>query len=246
MPIPNRHASMLDSLQALRHFSVPIRSVLDVGVNQGSPSLTAAFPDLEHWLFEPVSGFQEAIARHYAAIRHQLFPVALSNVDGEAYQVSLAMDGGGAATHSQLVTHLGEWEHDPRVRHVESIQRRKLDTVLADHALESPHLLKVDVDGVELDVLRGGTETLRRCSVVVVEAPHSQILERLRFVTEAGFDLFDIVDSCYYGGVLWQVDLIFVARSIMQENPEMRPMSKPPFDPAQWWSVPDHAIFEGR
>jgi FkbM family methyltransferase len=229
---------MSDSLQTLRDLAVPIGSVLDVGVHHGSPPFKNVFPDVEHWLFEPVAAFHDAITRYYADVPYRLFHVALSGEEGQANQVLLSVDRGGVVTHSQLSNDLARWEGNPHVVQIEPVQQTRLDTILKESAPAAPYLLKIDVDGVELDVLRGATDTLSRCSVVIVEASASGLLERLQFIANAGFGLFDVVDSCYYGGVLWQVDLVLVAREILAGTPRMRPMEgSSTFESTKWWSV---------
>jgi hypothetical protein len=81
-------------------------------------------------------------------------------------------------------------------------------------------LLKVDVEGAELDVLRGAKKTLERTKVLVLEicwgVPFTQnasdYVEVLQFMKEKGFTLFNIVEG---GGILrhdrlTHADFIFV------------------------------------
>jgi Methyltransferase FkbM domain len=80
-------------------------------------------------------------------------------------------------------------------------------------------LLKVDVDGSEIDVLAGSVETLALSTVVVIEAPlHAREVGRfgeiMSFMTSRGYDCFDIIEPLLRRGdnILWQVDLVFVRR----------------------------------
>ena len=44
-----------------------------------------------------------------------------------------------------------------------------LDTLAKQHSFEYPDLLKIDVQGSELDIIKGPTETLKRCKYLIVE-----------------------------------------------------------------------------
>ena len=72
-------------------------------------------------------------------------------------------------------------------------------------------LLKIDVDGGELQVLRGATGVLNHVAIVAVEATSDSICGLVQFASEHSFRLFDIVELCYCGNQLHQCDLIFVA-----------------------------------
>jgi hypothetical protein len=52
----------------------------------------------------------------------------------------------------------------------------RLDTVLADE--NQPMVIKIDVEGAEVDVLRGAEQTLRRCRCGLVIETHAARLER--------------------------------------------------------------------
>lgn len=81
-------------------------------------------------------------------------------------------------------------------------------------------LIKIDVQGSELDIIRGGKETLKRtsfvnCEVALVQynqgAPLiGEVVEEMR---ELGFCIFDIVEyhsfPQLYGGAFFQLDLLF-------------------------------------
>lgn len=73
-----------------------------------------------------------------------------------------------------------------------------------------PALLKIDVDGAELDVIRGSENALHKIAAVVIESTAPNLSATLECLT--GFDLFDIVDLAYCGAQLHQCDLVLVNR----------------------------------
>jgi len=82
-----------------------------------------------------------------------------------------------------------------------------------------PTLLKIDVDGQELDCLHGCSGLFERVSAVVIEATPDKICETIAFLEQSNFRLFDFVDLCYCGPQLHQVDLVFVRAC---EEPKVR------------------------
>ena len=91
-----------------------------------------------------------------------------------------------------------------------------------------------------LPILEGATETLKKTSVVVVEAPLQRsslphVMSRASFLLERGFFLVDIVDLAYYRGLLSQVDLIFVRSDVVHDIDALRPWETTTFDRTQWY-----------
>jgi hypothetical protein len=78
-------------------------------------------------------------------------------------------------------------------------------------SFNGPALLKIDVDGGELAVLRGSTNCLEKLAVLVVEANAVSLFAIVQFAEAHGFRLFDVVELCYCGNQLHQCDLMFVA-----------------------------------
>jgi FkbM family methyltransferase len=74
-----------------------------------------------------------------------------------------------------------------------------LDTLLEPQDLKSPLLLKLDVQGFELDVLRGAPRTLSAAELVILEMsalPFNEgaplVAEVVDFMASAGFVVFDL------------------------------------------------------
>jgi FkbM family methyltransferase len=94
-----------------------------------------------------------------------------------------------------------------------------LDTVLRGHDMVGSTFLKLDVQGAELDVLSGATETLARTEAVLLEASlveynqgAPRIAEVIAHMASLGFLLYDICDLRRIGSVLAQTDLIFIRK----------------------------------
>lgn len=244
-PLPERIPEMNNALQALLELGVPVKSVLDVGVLHGTDALMQNFPHLRHYLFEPIDEHFETIRKNYARMDYDLHHVALSDTDGQAWQIGLSNDGSGRITHSQISdkpialdnTSDANGRRDNSIVDCRQIDKARLDTLVAKLQPPTPYLLKIDVDGHEIPILKGALDTLKDASVVVIEATAPTLLARGQILAEHGFQLIDIVDFAYYAGVLHQVDLIFVRNDLLEDNAKLRPMQQRPFRTDQWYPV---------
>ncbi|MEM1088750.1 MAG: FkbM family methyltransferase [Pseudomonadota bacterium] len=202
------------ALEVLREREVPVETVLDVGVLKGTPELIRAYPNVKHVLFEPVQEFSDVIARVYGAVDHELHCVAVSDKVGETgLRLSSSIDG-VTITHSRMVES-GESGSHANLRQVPATT---LDHFLGSRSFASPYLLKIDIDGQELRVLRGAQDTLKRCSVVIVECSKRYIAERLAFLWQSGFELFDLCEPCYYDSAFWQCDAVFIQSDLFPQH----------------------------
>jgi FkbM family methyltransferase len=192
-----------EALSVLRARGVPVSTVIDVGVLHGTKELILAYPDCEHILFEPVEEFAEEIGRAYAGISHRLIRAAVSDRSGTIGLATTSIIPGLAVSHS--------WMAEGGSRTVPMIS---LDDYLKVNQCGAPFFVKIDVDGSEMQVLKGAEETLKRTSVVMIEAPVDSFAERVFFLQTAGFRIFDIVEPCYYDGGFWQADALMVKSAI--------------------------------
>ncbi len=201
------------ALAVLKSRGVPVGTILDVGVNTVTPELVAAFPDRHHVLFEPVVEYHASIERHYAKVPHELVGAAVSDTSGTVTLKTASNLQGQGITHSGMVAGAAAGGTDTR-----SVPMVRLDDFLRERQLPGPYLLKIDIDGHEMKVLRGAAETLKACSVVIVECPHYSLTERLNHLMTAGFRLFDLVEPCYYDKVFWQCDAIFLRQDLFAQK----------------------------
>lgn len=98
------------------------------------------------------------------------------------------------------------------------VTKVRLDTFVGKYKFRGPFLLKIDVDGHEMQVLRGATGILADCSVVIVECAGSQLPDRIGFMQKAGFRLFDLSEPCYYDKCFWQCDAVFLSNKCFSDG----------------------------
>lgn len=160
----DRILSMLSGLEPA------LTEILDVGANAGQFSLAARrwFPDARILAFEPLSSPAD---RYRAAFsddkRAHLFQVAIGPVRTELeMHVSKAIDSSSLLPigAQQVVLFPGTEE-----ARTERVQVMSLSDAL--HAVTAPRraLLKIDVQGYELEVLRGSESLLASIGAIYVE-----------------------------------------------------------------------------
>ena len=218
-----------NAIRRLIKQGLQINTVIDVGVHQDTPELRLGLPDKRHLLFEPVKSFHPSIITNYQGLNYLLVDAAVSNVDGDGWLEEKAIDGGSAITHASLSTS----ENHSSLKPVKIV---RLDTFLSTRKEPGPYLLKIDVDGLEIAVLDSSDGIWNDISCIIIEATRETIVERLNFISQRGFTLFDIVDQCYYYDVFSQVDLIFISNETMKK-PDFRPWETQPFSWSKWQRV---------
>ncbi len=141
-------------------------TLIDVGAHVGLVSI----PALQHngacgFAFEPeptnFAFLRRNIARHGMSDRLEALPFAL---DAQAGRVRLALSDDNAGDHRLLRD-----DAAPGGRKTLVIDARGLDEWFGDRELAAPVVLKLDAQGSEARVLRGGARTLARVDHVLTE-----------------------------------------------------------------------------
>lgn len=140
----------------------------DVGANFGIFTLTAAKcvgPTGHVYAFEPSAREARILEQNVAQNRLDNVTIvrsALSDQEGEA-RFAVTTDGG---TNS-----LAETKHpEQHIQAWETVQVTTLDAFVANHAIPHIHMMKIDVEGAECNVLRGGSNLFMRNDAPVVLA----------------------------------------------------------------------------
>lgn len=175
---------------------LPVRTVVDAGANKGQFALLALelFPEATVHAFEPLSAPFARMTAWGAAetrlIRHRL---ALTTDGGTALmQVSARADSSSLRAITGRQTAVFPGTHQVGT---EAVETARLDAVLGPDRLTAPALLKIDVQGGELEVLAGAGPLLAafdwiyaECSFEELYAGQALVPDVTAFLADAGFD----------------------------------------------------------
>jgi FkbM family methyltransferase len=147
-----------------------IETILDIGANDGSFAqwLREQFPEAEIISFEPLNEpFERLMERMEGDEKFRAYNVALGETAGTQMIHHSASHPSSsllpmATLHKELYPH--------SVEHIdETIRIERLDDLMRSEHLDSPILAKIDVQGFEAGVIKGGRETLSKADIVLVE-----------------------------------------------------------------------------
>jgi FkbM family methyltransferase len=170
--------------EALRRHVAPGAVVWDVGANLGFFSLLAARLGAGR-----VEAF-EPVAANAAAVRAN---AARNGYDGVVHVHEAAMGAADGRASLHVVGDEASWSHlADRGRHPGTTATLEVavvrgDGLVASRAAAPPAVVKVDVEGSELDVLRGMTSVLAEHRPVLVVETHETNAELVALLDAAGY-----------------------------------------------------------
>jgi FkbM family methyltransferase len=172
--VPVIPTSILDSIQ--------VDEVIDVGVYRGTDFLLEYFPNKRFYFIEPNPATHSYISDHLCQrYDGKLFGFAASDSSG-SLDFILDEDQSRSMAPETAKSNLSTIQ----------VEKRKLDDILSKEVIGKA-LLKVDVEGFELDVLKGAKETLINVETVIVElrlagkSANYYPQELFNFLAESGF-----------------------------------------------------------
>jgi FkbM family methyltransferase len=204
--------SHVKALERLRMLGFTPAVIYDVGAFHGGWTKDARkiFPSAEYILFE---ANEDNIAALDATGERRVIAV-LAGEDGD--ERNLYLPKLAVATGASLYRERTEHYADDRVR-VAAVRTRRLDTLAVELCLPRPDLIKLDVQGAELDVLAGAGDLLGHCAALVAELSFLSYNDAAPLIAQviAGVEKFGFrgVDICEIHknrtGSALQMDILF-------------------------------------
>lgn len=212
LPQESSRMTMAGFLEHCKSIGFRPGAIFDVGVATGTNEIYESFPGVPLMLVEPVPDFEPVLKE-------------LGRVYGADYVLGAASDRSGTTIFhfhtdkldsSSLMRESEGAQVDGVAREVRTL---RLDELVLTRTLPSPYLIKVDVQGAELQVLDGASKLLPDTELVILEASlfaifvgGPQLYDVMRYMKERGFVAYDLFGPFYrpLDMALAQIDIAFV------------------------------------
>jgi len=194
-------------------------TIIDIGGSRGQFILESirCFPQAEIFSFEPIPHcFAELVtlSQQYTKIHPSNF--ALSDESGLA-EFNLSSFDDSSSFQKMRDEHCEAWPHSA-INKLIMVEKRRLDDLIQIEDLLGPVFVKIDVQGHELQVIRGGRKTISSSQRVMIEWNIADLYEgQPKFdeiydeMKSMGFCLDEMISPLRHPktGELMSVDLIF-------------------------------------
>jgi FkbM family methyltransferase len=194
----------------------PPECVYDIGANVGTFTLLikAIFPNAEIHAFEPhPSLYKKFLANTQHLSNIYFHPVAAGS---KKSLMSLNVTNFVDASSLLEVTDIGNEVYNVKKIDEIKVQVEKLDDYVSVNKISLPDLIKLDIQGYELQALKGLTGCLSFASYVLSEVSfreiyHNQCLyhEIASFLADYSFSTYAFGKGIKYGVPLMQADILF-------------------------------------
>jgi len=211
-------SDMDDVLRHLKSMGVNPKTVFDIGVADGTEDLYQAFPKSHFVLVEPLKEFEPYMLSMTEKYDLEYVVAAASDENG-SLNINVHPDLCGTSLMKEVEGKIvdGEERTVPTIR---------LDEFVREKKLSPPFLIKIDVQGAELQVLAGASDILDQAAAIILEVSlfgffvgGPQFSDVVAYMKEKGFVVYEILDARNrpLDGALAQVDMMFV-----KEDGELR------------------------
>jgi FkbM family methyltransferase len=170
--------SSLNNCLTLSKYEIRLSTILDVGANIGQFAMSASFcfPDAAIYSFEPIP---DAFLQLTKNIRHKPNIKAFNCVLGDSRRRdSFYRNEFTQVSSLYKIDHRNDNpNYNQRKTMIVEVDVFPLDDFVADLQIKTPVLLKMDVQGMEKEVLLGSKRTLEVIEFILLEAPFVPLYE---------------------------------------------------------------------
>ena len=190
-----------DTSKLLHQYIKPDMTIVEVGANIGAHTFEIAK------MLDPDKGVLFSFEPTDYAFRKLMVNLLLNNFQN-IYLEKMALSDTNEekkihrATSPESMPFKASWDkkkHGPKYRSVDVIKFKKLDDYYLEHKLTKLDLIKIDVDGYELRVIKGGKKTLTKFKPIMiielgitVERIGDTLEELIQTLVDIGYSFYSI------------------------------------------------------
>ncbi|HMP85649.1 MAG TPA: FkbM family methyltransferase [Lacibacter sp.] len=199
------------TLQNLKRIGFQPRFILDIGAYQG------------YWTKEFLEVFPAAniLMVEGQTSKSQILQTICNTHSNVSYRIAIlsAQDGQKVLFHAnETASHAAYMQEAESNAGAASIT---LDTLVGQEKFPNPDFIKIDVQGFELEVLKGAAAVLQSVEFVLLEVSllslggEPLLTDVVQFMDQKGFQPYDICQFMRrpYDQALYQIDLLFIRKS---------------------------------
>lgn len=191
--------------------------IVDIGANHGTWTRQTlnVFPDAEYILIEPQEWLEKSIEDLKIKNKIKFFPLGLGNkIEVLDFKINQSDD---SSSFKPMNNDIKGYEFIDSI----PVQMKTLDSFLLDEKLPIPNLIKIDAEGLDLEVLEGALSVLGKTEVILLEASVHQksfpnsLIDVMKFMDDKGYELFDFTDlnRPFSDGLLWLLEVMFIKKN---------------------------------
>lgn len=206
--------TMMGSLRNLRAAGLDPRTMIDIGayIGEWTKSVSALFRQARFHMIEAQPDKQPSLEAVVASLPDRA-SVSMTLLGAEPRESVLfhSLESGSSVLEEVTTFRKNQL----------SLPMSSLDEIVTRERLQGPFFLKLDVQGYELEVLKGASSTLQNVEALLLEVALIEYNrgaplfdEVIAFLSEAGFVAYDFCGQFRResDGALYQTDVIFVRR----------------------------------
>lgn len=196
------------------------KTVVDIGVDNGTPYLYDAFESSFFVLIEPLKECEEDMKDILTKYKGKYFITACGDEDTKTTIYIDPIKQGRSSIDKPTVREM------PKTTEAREIDVKKLDTILVENPdlFQAPYGLKIDTEGFELNVIKGAKEFLKQTQFVIAETnvmPRHEnsytFHEFVNAMNDEGFELVDILNRGKGEIYLNWMDAYFIRKELIQK-----------------------------
>ena len=195
--VANRDLLPVEHANYLKTMGITPTVIYDIGacVLHWTRKAKEVWPNAQYYLFDA----NDQVEPIMKASGHPYWIDLLTDVDGKELTYYKKTDNlGGNSYYKENTEHYSESDGIPMVGWT-------LDGIASDNRWPLPDLIKIDVQGAEIDILKGATNCLIQCNDIILEAQHVEYnigaptdTNVFKFMETIGFEL---VSRIVYNGI---------------------------------------------
>lgn len=214
------------AIEYVRHYNLHQEPaiIVDVGAALGvtAEKFSKAFPASDVYAFEPIQSTFQSLKKNVSGNKN-IRPIN-KGLGKEAGQFTIHLSK--RITSSSLLDMKKNISNEFFSDNIQQVGTEMITVSTLDKEIPSDKnisILKMDVQGYELEILKGGTESLKHTSVILVEMQNHDLYSNAPmyydidlFLRQHGFELRDMIPSIRQDRKLYEWDAIYVNKNILK------------------------------